>query len=226
MAGEDHPDELTQSSHYEFLGGGDHTARRAMVENFGEMSPIPPATKNRILGYQEAARLYIHHQWRLERIAKVLGLSENYLSDVKNMDKWDDFAAEISATLKPSLWVQNDFEVLDQQLIKTEQDRRVAGIARLRFEEERIMSMMATLVPGSKPYNSSMVSLRAVRVLIDDATGVAYHRQENSHARKKIMNHKIDRGFMDVPKVPTIEHPGDTAKRVPGTVVDVFSVGS
>lgn len=203
-----------------------------MRDSFGSEIPIPESTKGRHVKYQEAARLYIHNRWSIQKIADVL-LSDidnlkalDRLHTVKRKDNWDEFMATIHAALKPSLWTQKEFEVTDQKAIREEHKRRMEAIPMLRDQEQKIMDSIDDTEPTSKLYISLLNALRRVRDLIDQATGVSEHRKEQSMARQSINKKNIDREFLNQQEraraaLPAPKNPGDDAK---SAKVSIFNI--
>lgn len=183
-----------------------------MRENFGNEKPIPAETvRRRKLPVQEAARLYIHHFWDITRCANTVGVAAETLRRACNEDGWDQFAAMISETLKPSIWTAACIEVPDVGLIAREKKRRVDGINDLLCEEKRIMEAIPFMEVGSKAYSGALAALNGLRKLIDNATGQEYYSQEQSAARKALMAREIKRDMKG----------GDDAKPATGITLDI-----
>lgn len=184
----------------------DTEAQRMMREKFGCEKPIPAATMRRSLRVQEAARLYIHHFWEMTRCAAFAGCSVGTLCKVKESDGWDSFAGLISEEIKPSIWVASDIEIPDVDMMQREKKRRVDDLQTLLAEEQKILGEMAVTAASSKTYGPMMSSLKAIRQLIDEATGADYYRKEQSAGRAAMMKKHIDgKG-----KPPENKNPGHT----------------
>lgn len=192
--------------------GVDHEAQRLMREQFGHEKPIPPATERRQLKFQEAARLYIHNHWSLDRIASSLGIRTDSLSRIKNEDDWDGMGRAVSEVMLPSVWAAGQIMVPDISLIARESKRRADGVNDLLVEEKRIMETLPGLEIGGKAYSGAMAALNALRKLIDNATGAEYFHAEQSFGRKTLIKKAIDRDKGD---------DADKMKNAEGITLDV-----
>lgn len=191
---------------------GDSGGERLLREKFGTTLPIPERTKNRHLRYHEACRLYIHQNRDLDEICKLLGLSAQYLYQVKVKDDWDGFAAQIAEVMLPSKWSATHIEAPNLIAIKDENDHRQDQLPRFRKQYDRLLEEMENAKVGSKEYTAVVAALTSVARLIDDITGFSRVAKEQSNARSHATKRKIDQAARAAEKGLPAPPNGDSFK--------------
>lgn len=167
-------------------------------EKFGDPKPIPPAAIRMPSYVQEAARLFIHEAKSYEDIRDILGLNTEQMKKVqysKNKHKWAQFMGVLSATLRPSMLLS--IEPHNLRKIQREKARRDELLPKYEKEESRLLDLLINSPPGSKAYKEISASLEMIRKTIEKYTCIAAYEDEQSFARKKLMEKKLDFAMED-----------------------------
>lgn len=155
-------------------------------DTFGTVVPIPDKTMHRKHSFRVGAILYIHHNMETPTIAKLVGVSVDRLRGVSIEDDWDGYQQKLIQSAKPSKLssiVNHDIE-----LIEEEERRRMKKLPALRKEEDRLLDKLVKCEAGSSTYSRLLASLRSIREVIAETTGLNSFLSEQSSARRAALS--------------------------------------